>query len=152
MSYLEIISEQPGYKYLVRCVCGTEKLIRKYHFSVIKSCGCKRKELIGNATRIHGMSRTTEHVIWMTMLQRCYYEKSKSYKDYGGRGIYVCERWRGSFENFYADMGPRPPKLTIERLDNDGPYAPGNCIWADRVTQMKNRRRCPVLQNTGHSL
>lgn len=75
------------------------------------------------------------------MIQRCYNEKSASYKNYGGRGIRVCSRWRESFENFYADMGERPSdEHSIERLDANKDYHPDNCVWATRKVQARNKR------------
>lgn len=133
---------------VVRCVCGAEKVVREEHLKRLKSCGCKRRELIGNATRHHGMSHTRTHICWSGIIQRCGDANSKSYPNYGGRGIKVDPRWL-KFENFLADMGEKPEGLSIERVDNDGPYAPWNCIWADHSTQMKNRRPASMWKTAG---
>jgi hypothetical protein len=87
----------------------------------------------------HGQSGSRTYVIWSGMLKRCNNPRARAYLNYGGRGIKVCERWYG-FAAFFTDMGESPPGLMIERLDNDRGYEPGNCIWALRSVQNRNRR------------
>jgi hypothetical protein len=99
----------------------------------------------------HGMSKSYLHNIWRKMKYRCFNTSDAAYNDYGGRGITVCERWR-TFENFYADMGERPgPDYSLDRINNDGNYEPGNCRWATRSEQMLNKRKKKVCKR-GHPI
>ena len=106
----------------------------------------KRKEPgLPHGNQTHGGSRTPEWYAWECMKQRCYNPKDRGFINYGGRGIFVCERWLHSFENFLLDMGLRPIGYAIERRDNNGPYSPDNCLWIPRGDQNKNKRNVRFL-------
>lgn len=105
------------------------------------SCGCLQKEKARARFLTHGQSETRLFKIWLQMKQRCFNPNDDKYADYGGRGITVKEPWLSDFEAFRRDMGPRPSdEHSVDRVNNDGNYEPGNCRWATRLEQAANRR------------
>lgn len=135
--------------WLCICDCGNTttaatKLLTSGHK---KSCGCLRKDAATRAAKFnvtHGKSGSRAFRIWAGMLHRCRHPV----KNYGARGISVCERWQ-SFENFIADMGEPPKGMEIDRVDNDGNYEPGNCRWVTPRDNAKNRRNTRLLTHNG---
>jgi hypothetical protein len=128
--------------WLFICKCGKEVIETPSRVlsGTRKSCGCYASERITQANTTHGNCGTPEYISWQAMKARCYYPKNPDWRNYGGRGIAVCDRWRNSFENFLADMGPRPEGKSIDRFpDKDGNYEPGNCRWATMKEQQNNR-------------
>jgi hypothetical protein len=128
-----------------RCECGKLAEPRCTHLSIgrVRSCGCLKEDsgaILGKKNRTHGAAHGVEWKTYYSMRRRCLQKHHKSYSYYGGRGITVCERWLESFENFLADMGTRPPKHSLDRIDVDGNYEPTNCRWATAKQQANNRR------------
>lgn len=137
LSVLEYIGWN-GLKSIYRCLCdcGNEIIANSNALKSgnTKSCGCLKK------ARKHGMSKTRIYSIWTQMFERCYRNSSPNYKNYGGRGIGVCHQWQ-EFNAFYADMkNGYSDDLSIDRIDNNGNYEPGNCRWVTPEVQSFNRR------------
>lgn len=130
--------------WLCRCDCGATTAVRSRSLvaGLTRSCWCFRREVVaqlGKRAATHGQTDTPTWRSWKSMLDRCTYPSSIGWKNYGGRGITVCERWR-SFANFLADMGERPPGKTLDRKENDLGYSKANCRWATPKQQADNRR------------
>lgn len=127
--------------YLCACECGQQVTVRAQSLrrGETTSCGCLRRERQAALRTTHGRYATPTYRSWASMIARCTNKKHRQFHDYGGRGITVCERWK-SFINFLADMGERPAERTLDRVDPDGNYEPGNCRWATALEQRHNRR------------
>lgn len=129
------------------CECGNEcdRLGNGLRRGSVNSCGCLVAENNRALRLTHGMTKTPIYKVWRGMINRCHNPNQPHYERYGGRGIYVCDEWRNSFAQFYADMGDRPQgptgvRYTIDRKDNDGPYAAWNCRWATYREKTINKR------------
>lgn len=143
--------------WICRCDCGTitttlqQNLLNGHS----RSCGCG----IGRANHLratHGEShteRSAEYDAWRAMKNRCYTASNNRFHRYGGRGIYVCDKWRDSFQEFLADMGRRPsPEHSLDRIDVNGHYEPSNVQWATPEQQSNNRHDCRYVTHLGETL
>ena len=136
------------------CDCGN-KVVRNAKWirsNGVQSCGCYTREHLISRVTSHGQSRSPEYRAWVGMKMRCENETNGAYCKYGERGIRVCERWQ-TFENFFADMGPKPsPKHTLDRIDGTKGYSPDNCRWASHKEQQRNLKNNVYLEHDGKSL
>lgn len=139
-------------KWQFRCFCGVDFVA--YSSNVMrgntKSCGCLKKKVLAEKARKHGMSSTGTYSVWHNMLRRCRDKDNPAYKNYGGRGIDVCDRWL-DFEKFLLDMGEKPKDRSLERRDNNKGYSKDNCYWATWIQQSNNKRANVTLTIDGET-
>ncbi|MCK4819018.1 AP2 domain-containing protein [bacterium] len=135
--------------YKCECSCGTVRdvLGSRLRHGGSQSCGCIKPEATRKALTTHGKRYIPEYKVWSSMLQRCSNPNNCAYDNYGGRGIFVCQRWL-VFANFFDDMGKRPKGFTIERINNNKGYYKGNCKWAT-VTEQSHNHRARKSNTTG---
>ncbi len=152
-----VLAEAPNQgsnvRWLCRCDCGNLRMVQAgaLREGTSTSCGCYSREAKSKTHTKHGcgVQRTPEYLAWVNMKARCRRKTHPGYGRYGGRGIKVCERWLTSFNNFLADMGQRPSEQhSLDRINNNGDYEPGNCRWATIIEQQNNlRSNVPVEFN-----
>ena len=142
-------------KWLCQCDCGkmTKVVGSNLKNGMTKSCGCLSVDMLIERSTKHGLDNSRICIIWRNMKSRCHNSKNKQFKNYGGRGIYICDEWLGenalknfadwSFENGYSE------KLTIDRIDNNKGYSPDNCRWVDCSVQANNKRNNILITNNG---
>ncbi len=140
--------------WLCRCDCGEERAfnVGNLRGGRSKSCGCLQRELTANRNTTHGLRWTPEYIVWRGMFSRCTNPNERAFHNYGGRGIVVCDRWY-SFEAFWEDMGSRPSSdHSIDRIDVNGNYEPGNCRWATVKEQQRNKRNTVFVEVDGEKI
>lgn len=140
--------------WLCRCDCGNDKRVRgnDLRSGKIRSCGCLLSEVSKSRATRHSMSESREYQSWCSAKARCHNPKNLAFHNYGDRGIFMSEEWKQSFQSFYQDMGPCPEGMSLDRIDNNGPYGNGNCRWTDRLTQNSNQRRTLFITHQGETL
>jgi len=137
-----LIEDGAKIKWVCSCECGGETVTcgTRLKTGHTKSCGCRISSVLKERNTTHGLRQTPEYRIWAGMNNRCHNPNENSYPRYGGRGITVCDEWRDDFMAFFSHIGPRPSvKHSIDRIDNDLGYKPGNVRWATREQQSRNR-------------
>ena len=142
-------------KFLCRCECGTVKEVAAQDLRNGRSvsCGCYSREAVAKRATIHGMSHHPMYKVWVDMKRRCYNSNDPEFVNYGERGIIVCPEWIQSFPAFYNDMGERPfHGATLDRINNDGNYEPGNCRWVTNKENNRNKRKHRMITYNGNTL
>lgn len=137
--------------WLCRCDCGTELIVsgKRLRNGESKSCGCLKSEMTTARNTLHGHAGTPLYKVWQGMVKRCTNPNDRNFHKYGGRGIRVCDRWE-SFESFYADMSDGyAAGLTLDRINVNGHYEPGNCRWATQTEQQRNRTNNKLVTYEG---
>lgn len=143
-----------GAMWFCRCECGGETHVAslKLRSGRTQSCGCYRRDLGHTKNLTHGLSnKSRTYKTWKEMRRRCTSKTASQYKWYGGRGIKVCERWN-NYKAFLEDMGERPEGTTLDRIDNDGNYEPGNCRWANHKEQTRKQATNKLSASLAESL
>lgn len=149
-------SDNKNAVWVCRCQCGRIKSVRRGHLvsGNVTSCGCYSKEVSSERLKKHGLSlvkgkQTRLHTVWTNMINRCHKGYDKDFKNYGARGVVVCDEWRNDFLVFHrwATDNGYSDKLTIERIDNNKGYYPGNCRWATTAEQNRNTRATKLTRN-----
>lgn len=148
VSEVEFRNKNGHILYNVRCECGKEKQVLGSSLRTGASRSCNKCSIL---TGSHGMWKSREYKIWSSMKDRCYNSNNISYKNYGGKGIFVCDSWKNSFKEFYKDMGDSNG-LTIDRIDVYGNYEKSNCRWATPKTQARNRTNNSNLTYKGDTM
>lgn len=156
LTIVEYVGRIKNYQIVMRCKCDCGTMSKDVILSNLKSgittsCGCVHKERVKDALTKHGYAKSRLYNVWALMKDRCYNERNKYYKDYGGRGIKVCEEWRCSFESFqeWAHNNGYKEGLSIDRVDVNGCYEPDNCRWATAKEQARNKRNNIMLKIGG---
>lgn len=138
--------------FVCRCDCGNTKIFSTRHLisGQMKSCGCNKSKAARDKATKHGLSETSLYKTWLSMRGRCHRPTEKYYSCYGGRGISVCDEWRRDFQAFAAYIGVKPtPVHSIDRIDNNGNYEPGNVKWSTKSEQARNRRSSTAIEFNG---
>lgn len=157
LTVLEFVSNDKPKSYW-KCKCDCGKVVTVYVQDLkngkTSSCGCLQREKAGKVNKTHGLRKTRIYNIWSHIKDRCYNSNCKSYKNYGGRGITICDEWRNDFKAFYdwAIGNGYNNTLTIDRIDVNGNYEPTNCRWVDMKTQQRNRRNNAIVEYQGKKM